>query len=138
VSEELKRRNALIISYLSLRKAIGFLGILLPFVLYFGALIIFGTGLQTSISGYYHTGMRDVYVGTLCVIGFFLFSYKGGEKLGRRVRHDSYWIGWPSSPASGSGCRSLGRATSCRRSRCSAAQARRRGSRHVGVRRGFP
>ncbi len=47
--------RSLAISYLELRKVIGILGIALPFVLFFGALIIFQTGLQSSISSYYHT-----------------------------------------------------------------------------------
>ncbi|MFQ5549052.1 MAG: DUF998 domain-containing protein, partial [Woeseia sp.] len=71
--------DRLIISYLTLRKIVGVLGTALPFILFFGALIFFGTGIQDSISSYYHTGMGDVFVGTLCVIGFFLLSYKGHE-----------------------------------------------------------
>jgi hypothetical protein len=71
--------SSLVFSYLSLRKGIGFLGISLPFVLSLGALVIFHTGIQESISSYYYTGMRDVFVGTLCAIGVFLFSYKGYE-----------------------------------------------------------
>jgi hypothetical protein len=77
MSERLKSKNALIFSYLTLRKAIGVLGTSLPFVLSLGALVLFGTGIQGSVSGYYHTGMRDVFVGVLCVIGFFLLSYRG-------------------------------------------------------------
>jgi hypothetical protein len=72
--------SSLVISYLALRKAIGILGILLPFVLFLGASIFFDTGLQGSISGYYYTGMRDVLVGTLFTFGVFLFSYKGYER----------------------------------------------------------
>ncbi|NBC16989.1 MAG: DUF998 domain-containing protein, partial [Bacteroidetes bacterium] len=34
-------------------------------------------GVQDSISRYYHTGMGDVFVGTLCAIAVFLLSYKG-------------------------------------------------------------
>lgn len=71
--------NRLIITYLTLRKLIGILGITLPFVLFFGAFLIFQTGIQSSISSYYHTGMRDLFVGTICVIGFFLLIYKGYE-----------------------------------------------------------
>lgn len=79
MNEKIKTENTLVFSYLTLRKTIGILGTAFPFLLYFGALIIFGTGIQDSISSYYYTNMGDVFVGTLCVIGFFLFSYKGYE-----------------------------------------------------------
>ncbi len=72
--------NDLIFSYLTLRKVIGILGISLPFVMYLGARIFFKTGIQSSISSYYYTGMRDVFVGTLFVIGFFLLSYRGYDR----------------------------------------------------------
>jgi len=71
--------QSLVISYLTLRKAIGIFGLLFPLVLAVGAYVLFSAGIQRSVSSYYHTGMRDVFVGTLCVIGFFLFSYKGYE-----------------------------------------------------------
>ena len=74
---------SLVFSYLQLRKAIGILGMGLPFILSLGAWILFQKGIQRSISSYYHTGMRDVFVGTLCVIGFFLLSYKGYERIDR-------------------------------------------------------
>lgn len=61
----------------TLRKIIGVLGTAYPFILALGALIFFATGIQNSISSYYHTGMQDVFVGILFVIGFFLLSYKG-------------------------------------------------------------
>ena len=74
---EFDPERPLIISYMTLRKAIGFLGVGLPFVVSLGALIIFHTGIQGSISSYYYTGMRDVFVGILWTIGFFLLAYKG-------------------------------------------------------------
>ncbi len=77
MEKESGSEKSLVWSYLALRRTVGILGIALPFVLFLGALIIFRTGIQSSISTYYHTGMRDVFVGTLCIIGFFLFSYKG-------------------------------------------------------------
>ena len=80
MNNKLGNETSFVFSYLELRKAIGFLGFALPFVLSIGALILFKTGLQNSLSSYYHTGMRDVFVGTLCVIGFFLLSYKGYER----------------------------------------------------------
>jgi len=69
--------RSLVISYMTLRRAIGFLGVALPFAVSIGALLIFHTGIQGSISGYYYTGTRDVLVGILWAIGFFLLSYKG-------------------------------------------------------------
>ena len=65
---------------MELRIVVGVLGMALPFVLALGALIIFDTGLQESVSAYYHTGMGDVFVGTLFVIGFFMYSYRGPER----------------------------------------------------------
>lgn len=73
----------LVISYLTLRRTLGVLGISLPFVLAVGAMIIFGTGLQQSISDYYHTGMRDVFVGIIIAIGLFLAAYKGHKNTGK-------------------------------------------------------
>lgn len=71
---------SLVFSYLTLRKAIGLLGMGLPFVLSLGGFAIFRQELQSSISYYYWTGMRDVLVGTLFAIGFFLLSYRGYER----------------------------------------------------------
>ncbi|HEX9503964.1 MAG TPA: DUF998 domain-containing protein [Patescibacteria group bacterium] len=71
--------NSLVLSYLGLRKAIGIIGIALPFVLVFGKIILSGPGIEVSISSYYYTVMRDVFVGSLCAIGVFLVSYRGYE-----------------------------------------------------------
>lgn len=72
--------NRLVVSYLMLRKAVGGLGMALPFVLAIGGGLIFKTGIQSSVSDYYYTGMGDVFVGTLFAMGVFLFSYKGYGK----------------------------------------------------------
>jgi hypothetical protein len=66
-----------VISYLALRKAVGLIGVALPLLLIFGKLLLDGLGIQSSISSYYYTSMRDVFVGGLCSIGIFLFSYRG-------------------------------------------------------------
>ncbi len=71
--------NRHLASYLTLRKGIGFLGLALPFILGFGGMLLPEPGLRSSISAYYHTGLGDVFVGTICVIGIFLFAYKGYE-----------------------------------------------------------
>jgi len=68
-------------SYLALRKAVGWIGILLPVVLSLGSVILFGEeSLRKNISLYYYSGMRDVFVGALCAIALFLFFYKGYDR----------------------------------------------------------
>jgi hypothetical protein len=69
--------NSQLISYYALRIAVGVIGIALPFVVAIGKLLIEGRGLQGSVSGYYYTIMRDVFVGSLCAIAVFLFTYRG-------------------------------------------------------------
>ncbi len=76
-----KNDSSLVISYLTLRAILGLLAILLPFILFFGAWIIFGTKLQSSISAYYHTKLGDVLVGSLFAFGIFLFAYKAYKDL---------------------------------------------------------
>jgi hypothetical protein len=74
------QNSSLLISYLSLRRATGIIGLALPFVLALGKIVFEGPGIQSSISAYYHTIMRDVLVGSLCAIGVFLMSYRGYER----------------------------------------------------------
>lgn len=74
--EELK--NRLVVSYLAIRRLIGFLGLLLPEVLITGSVLTADcTGVQDSISHYYYTAMSDVFVGFLFAIAAFLIAYKG-------------------------------------------------------------
>lgn len=78
-----------IISYLKLRKSIGWLGILLPFVLLIGNFLIFifedsgnpVSAVQSSISDYYYTRMGVIFVGILCAVALFLFCYIGDNKI---------------------------------------------------------
>lgn len=67
-------------SYLGLRKAIGFIGCALPFALVAGKWILEGPEIQPSISDYYYTVMRNVFVGSIFAIGVFLMSYRGYER----------------------------------------------------------
>lgn len=67
-----------IYSYYALRKAVGVIGILLPFVLLFGQMALTNeVVVMRSISFYYHTGMRDVFVGGLCAVALFMMFYAG-------------------------------------------------------------
>ena len=55
------------IAYLSIRRFVGIVALLLPCVL-----LLFG-GAQRTISSYYHSGLRDVFVGAMCAVAMFLF-----------------------------------------------------------------
>ena len=71
--------DSLLVSYLALRRAIGMIGVALPFALALGAIAAGNAGVQRSVSAYYYTAMGDVLVGSLCAIGVFLLSYQGYE-----------------------------------------------------------
>jgi hypothetical protein len=74
-------------TYLGLRRAVGLIGILMPFALMLGNLFVFREEtVLRSISRYYHSGMRDVFVASLCAMALFMFFYSG---YGRRER----WAG---------------------------------------------
>lgn len=74
--------GTLVRSYLFLRRAIGLIGTALPFVLIIGNLLLEGypEGLRNSVSGYYYSDLRDVYVGAMCAAGIFLLSYRGYDR----------------------------------------------------------
>lgn len=74
-TEEL--RDHVTATYFTLRTGIAIIAAFLPLVLWLGGLVRFRLGLQTSMSAYYNTGMRDVFVGVLCATGAFLYLYKG-------------------------------------------------------------
>jgi hypothetical protein len=84
VSQETAERNDLIISYMFLRQLVGCIGTLLPVALIAGNLM-FSAAVRESISGYYYTPMRNVFVGALCALGVFLIAYDGHDKLERLV-----------------------------------------------------
>lgn len=69
--------NNYVISYMKLRRIIGLIGVLLPFILVIGNILIFEKKLiiQPSISDYYFTGMRDVLVGFLIALALFFYTY---------------------------------------------------------------
>ncbi len=59
---------------------VGIIGFLLPPVLVVGRWLLDGPGLQTSLSAYYYTSVRDVFVGSMCAVAMFMFSYRGYER----------------------------------------------------------
>jgi hypothetical protein len=77
-----RREPALDTSYLSLRKSIGWIGILMPWVV--RAVGAFGGAKALmSISAYCHTHGRDIFVGSLFGAGLFLSFYKGSSRQDR-------------------------------------------------------
>ncbi len=79
MNQQLISNESLVISYLSLRRMIGIIGMALPFVLIIGKIVVEGPNpkIQASISSYYYTSMGDVFVGSLWAFGVFLWSYRG-------------------------------------------------------------
>lgn len=76
-----KKYDNMDISFIRLRQLIGILGILLPFICIIGNSIFSEISIQRSISFYYHTNMRDFFVGMLILVGLFLVTYKGYDRL---------------------------------------------------------
>lgn len=71
--------NEYVLSFYRVRQALGILGLLFPFLLLFGGLLQ-DAKIHPSISDYYHTTLRDLFVGVLFAIGIFLVSYKGHSR----------------------------------------------------------
>ena len=77
--------NPVVLSYYAMRRMVGFIALALPFALAAGAILaaLLLSGhlphplLQRSISDYYYTPMRDLYVGSLCAIAAFLACSRG-------------------------------------------------------------
>lgn len=61
-------------TYPHYRTAVGVLAVALPPILV-GVWLAVASTVESSISAYYYTSMRNWFVGTLWVIGFFLFFY---------------------------------------------------------------
>ena len=75
------KNKSLIVSYLTLRKLIGFLGMLLPFACLFGGSIFQNQPVLDSISAYYHSNMQDVLTGIVIGFSLFLITYNGPEHI---------------------------------------------------------
>lgn len=80
-------KNDQIVSYYALRILIGATGMLLPLLLIIGNLIANSTlQIEFSVSDYYDNSTAgDILVGVLFVLGFFLMTYKGYDKVDSRA-----------------------------------------------------
>lgn len=72
-----------VLSYFALRRAAGWIGIVLPFVVFFFNLSVHHCVPQ-SISASYYTGARNYFVGSLCAVGVFLVCSVG-------YKEDTLW-----------------------------------------------
>lgn len=83
--ESAESQNILVMSYQAQRQFLGYLGVVLPLSLWLSSTWA-GVLLESSISDYYYTDMRNLLVGILCGIGFFLITYRGyPAKPGERI-----------------------------------------------------
>ena len=85
-----QKREEMVLSFYRVRTALGLLGIFLPIVLIVGGLI-YNRSIEPSISDFYHTIYRDIFVGTLCAIGVFLISYRGYQLQDGELFDDN-WV----------------------------------------------
>jgi hypothetical protein len=68
-------------SFLKTRLVVGVIGVLMPPVIVFGNMLIFGqSGFEPSLSDYYFTGMRNWFVGSLWAIGAGLLVYLAARR----------------------------------------------------------
>jgi hypothetical protein len=63
-------------SYRTLRRLLGQLGLLLPFILLVGNELV----IKRSISHYYYSQVGIIFTGILTAFGLFLFTYRGHDK----------------------------------------------------------
>ena len=72
-------REDILLSYYRVRQALGLLGLCLPVLLILVGLMTRGT-IEPSLSDYYHTVQRDIFVGSLTAISLFLLAYPGHNR----------------------------------------------------------
>src|SRR5260221_2268583 len=78
MSTEIIKEDPRLISFNTLRKTIGWLGILLPAgLLVANFLFAHCHSIQDSISHFYYTVAGNLFTGTLCAVALFLISYRG-------------------------------------------------------------
>lgn len=75
-------RHEDLVSYKTLRRVVGVLGVALPIVVAVWGFALCSCGrVQPSISDYYALRTRDAFVGILFTIAWFLFTYRGYELI---------------------------------------------------------
>lgn len=93
--------NDMVVSYITIRRAIGWLGMLLPFALLVGNFTVNSLGIlnnsffiqpecssiysaqhsfKSSISHFYYTSVGELFTGILITVALFMFCYKGHKQ----------------------------------------------------------
>lgn len=73
--------KACAVSYLTLQKTIGWAGLLMPIAVRGGGLLCEGIRTTESLSAYYYTGMRDIFVATTVLTGALLACYRSSHAI---------------------------------------------------------
>jgi hypothetical protein len=74
-----KAKDPVVLSYLALRRAVGVVALGLPFALAIPWWVLRHI-VEGSISDYYYTGMRNLFVGSLCAISMFMLCCRGYDR----------------------------------------------------------
>jgi hypothetical protein len=102
--------ESIIVSYLTLRRVVGFLGVMLPIVLaLWGLGLTNPPALRESISAYYDLRTRDVLVGVLFTLAWFFFTYHGPDNRDNAAGYCAsvFALGVALFPVSGSPCEKI-------------------------------
>jgi hypothetical protein len=75
-----RANNPIVLSYLALRRAVGAVALAPPFVLAIPWWFLRDHMIESSISAYYYTGMRNLLVGSLCAIAMFMLCCRGYDR----------------------------------------------------------
>jgi hypothetical protein len=75
-----RAQDPIVLSYLTLRKAVGAVALTLPFAMAIPWWLLRGHAIESSISSYYYTGMRNLFVGSLCAIAMFMLCCRGYDR----------------------------------------------------------
>lgn len=107
---EKDRANPFMVSFLTLRKVVGFIAFGIAPVLVLITLLGSDCSMvQDSISHYYYTMAGDVFVGLLCAVAFFLMAYPGYDAMDNRLTNAAGFLAlgiafFPTSPMQGASC----------------------------------
>src|SRR5215475_3747137 len=85
-----RSEDEMVTDYLTLRAVIGLIAFFLVPIVYVGDWLLFSRHvgacfwpnprLPDSLSGYYYTHMRNLFVGAMCAMGIFLAAYRGFDR----------------------------------------------------------